>query len=294
MQLKGLVRFFAIALILICVYQLSFTWFVKNYESKMENKAEEWLKTFPTPEAKYPGNKELQAAYADTLSDLKKERVKRLLDSTKDAKLAFGLTTYRSAKEKELMLGLDLQGGMSVTMEVEMDALIKSLSNYTKDVDFNKALNQAVAIKANTSADLITLFQSELKKVNPSLKLAPFFASRSNGKIKFDASDDAVISYLKEQAGIAFNTTYRILRTRIDRFGVASPNINPDPAKGYISIELAGVTDKERVRAFLQSTANLQFFEVYTFESKELQNGLVAADKAVEDYLNGVKTTTDT
>lgn len=289
MQLKGLVRFFAIALILICVYQLSFTWFVKNYESKMDNQAETWLKTFPTPEAKYPGNKELQAAYADTLSDLKKDRVKRLLDSTKDAKLAFGLTTYRSAKEKELMLGLDLQGGMSVTMEVEMDALIKSLSNYTKDVDFNKALNQAVAIKANTSADLITLFQDELKKVNPSLKLAPFFASRSNGKIKFDASDNTVIAYLKEQAGIAFNTTYRILRTRIDRFGVASPNINPDPAKGYISIELAGVTDKERVRAFLQSTANLQFFEVYTFESKDLQNGLVAADKAVEDYLNGVK-----
>ncbi len=294
MQLKGLVRFFAIALILICVYQLSFTWFVKNYESKMDNKAEQWLKTFPTPETKYPGNKELQAAYADTLSDLKKERVKRLLDSTKDAKLAFGLTTYRNAKEKELMLGLDLQGGMSVTMEVEMDALIKSLSNYTKDVDFNKALNQAVAIKANTSADLITLFQDELKKINPSLKLAPFFASRSNGKIKFDASDDAVISYLKEQAGIAFNTTYRILRTRIDRFGVASPNINPDPAKGYISIELAGVTDKERVRAFLQSTANLQFFEVYTFESKELQNGLIASDKAVEDYLNGVKATNTT
>jgi SecD/SecF fusion protein len=170
-----------------------------------------------------------------------------------------------------------------------MDALIKSLANYTKDADFNKALSQAVAIKANTSADLIGLFQSQLKQINPSLKLAPFFAARSNGKIKFDASDAAVISYLKEQAGIAFNTTYRILRTRIDRFGVASPNINPDPVKGYISIELAGVTDKERVRAFLQSTANLQFFEVYTFENKDLQEGIVAADKAVENYLNGNK-----
>jgi SecD/SecF fusion protein len=74
---------------------------------------------------------------------------------------------------------------------------------------------------------------------------------------------------------------------------VASPNINPDPAKGYISIELAGVTDKERVRAFLQSTANLQFFEVYTFESKDIQNGIIAADKAAEDYLNG-KTPADT
>jgi SecD/SecF fusion protein len=291
MQLKGLVRFFAIALILICVYQLSFTWFVKNHESAMENKATEWLKRFPTPEVKYPGNKELQAAYADTLGDLKKERLKRLLDSTKDTKLAFGLTTYRSAKDKELMLGLDLQGGMSVTMEVGLDGLLKSLANYTKDVSFNKALNQAVAIKANTSADLISLFRQELKKVSPGAKLATYFAARSNGKVKIDASDDAVSSYLKEQATTAFNTTYRILRTRIDRFGVASPNINPDPVKGYISIELAGVTDKERVRAFLQSTANLQFFEMYTFESRDIQNGIVAADKAAEDYLNGVKAT---
>jgi SecD/SecF fusion protein len=293
MQLKGLVRFFAIALILICLYQLSFTWFVKNHESEMEKKADTWLKTFPTPAAKYPGNKELQAAYADTLSDLKKDRLKRLLDSTKDAKLAFGLTTYRSAKEKELMLGLDLQGGMSVTMEVGLDGLIKSLANYTKDPMFNKALEQAVARKANTSADLISLFREEMAKVKPGAKLAPYFAARSGTppKVKIDDSDDKVASYLKDQANIAFNTTYRILRTRIDRFGVASPNINPDPVKGYINIELAGVNDKERVRAFLQSTANLQFFEVYTFESKELQNGILAADKAVEDYLNGVKVT---
>lgn len=290
MQLKGLVRFFAIALILICLYQLSFTWFVKNHESAMDKKATEWLKRFPAPEVKYPGNKELQAAYADTLADLKKERLKRLLDSTKDTKLAFGLTTYRSAKDKELMLGLDLQGGMSVTMEVGLDGLLKSLANYTKDVNFNKALSQAVAIKANTSADLISLFRQELKKVSPDTRLATYFAARSNGKVKIDASDDAVAAYLKDQATTAFNTTYRILRTRIDRFGVASPNINPDPVKGYISIELAGVTDKERVRAFLQSTANLQFFEVYTFESRDIQNGVIAADKAVEDFLNGTKT----
>lgn len=295
MQLKGLVRFFAIALILICVYQLSFTWFVKNHESEMEKKAGTWLSNrFPTPEAKYPGNKELQAAYADSLADLKKDRLKRLLDSTKDSKLAFGLTTYSSAKEKELMLGLDLQGGMSVTMEVGLDGLIKSLANYTKDPLFNKALTQAVERKANTSADLITLFREEFTKVNPSAKLATFFASRSNGKVKIDASDNAVASYLKEQADIAFNTTYRILRTRIDRFGVASPNINPDPAKGIINIELAGVTDKARVRAYLQSTANLQFFEMYTFENKDLANGITAADKTVEDYLSGNKSTDTT
>lgn len=294
MQLKGLVRFFAIALILICLYQLSFTWFVRSHEKAMDEKAQAWMKRFPTPEQQYPGDKEKQALYADSLAEVKKERVLRLLDSTKETKLAFGLVTYRSAKESELMLGLDLQGGMSVTMEVGLDGLIKSLANYTKDANFNKALDNAVARKANSGANLITLFEEEYKKVNPTGKLAPFFAARSNGKVKFDASDNAVNEYLTAQATAAFNNTYRILRTRIDRFGVASPSINPDPAKGIINIELAGVNDKERVRSYLQSTANLQFFEVYTFESTDLQNGIVAADKAVQDMLEGAPVVADT
>ncbi len=294
MQLKGLVRFFAIALILICLYQLSFTWFVRSHEKAMDEKAQAWMKRFPTPEQQYPGDKEKQAIYADSLAEVKKERVLRLLDSTKETKLAFGLVTYRSAKESELMLGLDLQGGMSVTMEVGLDGLIKSLANYTKDANFNKALENAVARKANSGANLITLFEEEFKKVNPAGKLAPFFAARSNGKVKFDASDNAVNEYLTAQATAAFNNTYRILRTRIDRFGVASPSINPDPAKGIINIELAGVNDKERVRSYLQSTANLQFFEVYTFESTDLQNGIVAADKAVQDMLEGAPVVADT
>lgn len=292
MQLKGLVRFFAIALILICLYQLSFTWFVKSHESAMEKKADTWMKQFPTPEVKYPGNKELQAVYADSLSELKKDRLRRLLDSTKDEKLAFGLTTYSSAKEKELMLGLDLQGGMSVTMEVGLDGLIKSLANYTKDPQFNKALENADVRKANTSANLIDLFREEFVKTSPGAKLAPFFAARSNNKIKIDASDDAVVRYLKDQSDIAFQTTYRILRTRIDRFGVSSNNINPDPAKGVINIELAGVTDKDRVRAYLQSSANLEFFEVYTLENRDVVNGITEANKTIEAYLNGTKSKT--
>jgi SecD/SecF fusion protein len=291
MQLKGLVRFFTFALILICLYQLSFTWFVRSHEKSMEAKAAAWVKKLPTAQSVYPNDKEQQFLYNDSVSDIQKAYYKRLLDSTKDTKLAFGLTTYASAKEKELMLGLDLQGGMSVTMEVGLDGLIKSLANYTKDASFNTALNNAVAKKANSSADLISLFRDEYKTVNPSGKLAPLFATRSNGKLKFDASDDATATYLKEQATQAFDNTYRILRTRIDRFGLASPNINPDPNKGIISIELAGVNDKERVRSYLQSTANLQFFEVYTFENKDFQAGILAADKAIEASLNGISDT---
>ena len=291
MQLKGLVRFFAIALILICLYQLSFTWIVRNHESNMEAKADTWLKQFANPDQKYPSNKEQQSVYTDSLKELKKERLTRLLDSTKDVSLAFGFTTYRNAKEKELLLGLDLQGGMSVTMEVGLSDLLKSLANYSKDPVFTKALDKAVVRKANSGADLISLFKEEILLANPQVKLAPYFATRSNGKIKFDDSDSKVTEYLREQATAAFNNTYRILRTRIDQFGVSSPNINPDPAKSIINIELAGINDKERVRKYLQATANLQFFEMYTLESNDVQNGIVAADKAVQEYLNGIKAT---
>ena len=287
MQLKGLVRFFTFALILICLYQLSFTWFVRSHEKAMEAKAAAWVKKLPTAQSLYPNDKDKQFWYNDSVSEAQKDYVKHLLDSTKETKLAFGLTTYASAKEKELMLGLDLQGGMSVTMEVGLDGLIKSLANYTKDPAFNTALTNAVAKKANSSADLISLFRDEYAITNPSGKLAPLFATRSNGKLKFDASDDVAATYLKEQATQAFNNTYRILRTRIDRFGLASPNINPDANKGIINIELAGVNDKERVRSYLQSTANLQFFEVYTFENKDFQEGILSADKAIEASLNG-------
>ena len=190
MQLKGLVRFFAIALILICIYQLSFTWLVRNHESAMEAKADKVVKAnYPSADQKYPNSAELKALYVDTLKQTKDAILKRLLDSTKDSPIGpFGLTTYRSAKDKELTLGLDLQGGMSVTMEVGIDVLIKSLANFTKDKQFNEALDAAIVRKANTGADLISLFVEEYKKINPSGNLASLFLTRSNTKIKYNNS----------------------------------------------------------------------------------------------------------
>lgn len=295
MQLKGLVRFFTIALVLICLYQLSFTWIVRSHENNMADRAASWVKAnFGTPQQKYPGNKSQQDVYSDSLATLKKQRLAYLLDSTKGTNVGpFGLTTYQSAKDKELMLGLDLQGGMSVSMEVGLDGLIRSLANYPKDPTFNKALTNAVARKANSGANLISLFNEEFKKTaGNNASLAPFFITRSNGRIKASTGNDAVLDYLQQQATIAFNNTTNILRTRIDRFGVASPNINPDPAKGIINIELAGINDPERVRKYLQSTANLQFFEVYNIG--ELQEPLIAADKALSAYLTNGNTGVDT
>ena len=268
MQLKGLVRFFTVALVLICIYQLSFTWMVHSHESKMEKKASAWVKAnYATPEQKYAGNIELQKLYADSLELIEKNQVRHLLDSTRNAKVGpFGMTTYQKAKNSELMLGLDLQGGMSVTMEVGLDGLVHALTNYSKDPSINKAIDQAKAIKANDNTDYISLFAQEWKKVSNGKKLAPFFAQKSNKEITYESTDDQVLVYLRKQAKAAFTNTYKILATRIDRFGLSGPSINPDEAKGIITIELAGVNDAERVRHYLQSTANLQFFEVYNIQ----------------------------
>lgn len=289
MQLKGLVRIFAIALILICLYQLSFTWMVRSHENAMNEKATTWLNAlYPTPEKKYPGNKDAQDKYADSLSHLKDQRLQRLLDSTTNTKIGLlKLTTYQSAKDKELKLGLDLQGGMGVTMEVGLDGLIRSLANFSKDPVFTKSLDAAVARKATTNADLISLFEDEWNKNAAGKSLAPLFLNRSSDKIKFDASNSQVIAYLRQQSVEAFDNTFRILSSRIDRFGVSSPNINPDPQKGIINIELAGVKDPERVRRYLQSTANLQFFEVYNLN--DISEPLLSAEKSLSSFLKGVK-----
>lgn len=257
----------------------------------MDEKAASWVKAnYPAASAKYPNDAEHAAAYSDTLENIQKSRLQQLLDSTGDSKVGpFGLTTYKSAKDEELKLGLDLQGGMSVTMEVGLDGLIRSLANFSKDASFNTALNNAVARKANTGSDLITLFGEEYKKVAGGKKLVDLFYTRSDKKLKIDATDDEVLAYLRTEASDAFANTTRILTTRIDRFGLASPSINPDAQKGIINIELAGIRDPERVRKYLQSTANLQFFEVYSIA--DIDEPLSSADKALSDYLKGVKPT---
>ena len=289
-MLKGLVTFFAALLILICLYQLSFTWFVHSHEGSMEERADKWVNAnYQKPEQKY-SDPTLLALYKDTLNTLKKNRFQRLLDSTKNDKIVLGIGTYQYAKEQELMLGLDLQGGMNVTMEVGLDGLIKSLSGYNSDPVFNNALAQATARKANSGADYITLFGEEFKNLNSSTpngkSLATIFAAASNKRISYTSSDNQVIDYIRTEANGAIKNTYNILRSRIDKFGVAQPTINLDEAKGTINIELAGVTDPERVRKYLQSTANLQFFEVYNIG--ELYNSsFEPAEKALAAYLNG-------
>ena len=291
--MRALVSIFAGLLILISLYQLSFTWFVNKHEAAIKTKAVQQVRrAYPTPEQKYAGNKEAQALYRDSLDQIQRNRLSRLLDSTKDQKITWWGQTYQKAKESELLLGLDLQGGINVTLDVALDGLVKGLANNPKDPLLLKAIARAQTKKLNSDRNFIDLFGEAFKEVNPNVKLAPQFANTNRNQLNINASDDQVISYIKGQANAAMAQTFEVLRRRIDKFGVAQPNISLDEDKGIISVELAGATDPERVRKYLQSTANLQFFEVYTLEEPAIVNALQNADKALETVMFGNKQST--
>jgi SecD/SecF fusion protein len=270
MQLKGLIRFFTILLIIYSIYELSFTWVVRGHEKTMQAKANRFVSL------------NYVSADSATKAQAYKDRLKRLLDSTKDETVHFGITgpiSYQKAKEEELNLGLDLQGGINVTLEVELSGLLRSMANNSKDLNFLKALESANARKANSSADFVSLFVEEYRKLTNNASLAPLFSAASAGKITPRDADDKVIAVIRKEADDAFGRTFRVLQTRIDQFGVAQPNINPNKDRGTITVELPGLQDEERVRKYLQSSANLQFW--LTYKPEEFYTALVNADKAL-------------
>ncbi|MDB5202880.1 MAG: protein translocase subunit SecDF [Ferruginibacter sp.] len=274
MKLKGLVWFFTIALTLISLWELSYTWVVRSYEGKVKTQVERTVKNSA-------GN-----LSADERDALVKAKVQHILDSTKD-KPIFPIvgTTYQKCKENELNLGLDLQGGISVTMDVSLEGLLKSLSNNPADPSLLKAIQTAKAQKINSEENFIDLFSNAYIQQNGGGRMASIFAGPGKD-IKIGDGDNTVTSKLKTTAKGAINQTYKILVKRIDKFGVAQPNINLDENRGVINVELAGINDPERVRKYLQSSANLQFWEVYRID--ELASSLKAADDNLHNYLNGV------
>src|SRR5690606_26637164 len=137
-------------LILISLYQLSFTWFVNQHEKGIEEKAMRNVATYPKPDEMYAGDQELQLTYKDTLNEHKKAEVRRLQDSTKNQKITWWGHTYQKAKENELLLGLDLQGGINVTLDIALDGLIRGLSNNPNDPALKKAIDEATRKKVKS------------------------------------------------------------------------------------------------------------------------------------------------
>ncbi len=291
MQFKGLVKFFTVVLILISLYQLSFTFVVNNVEDKIEAQAQQWVQNnYPSAQDKFPDNKQRQAFYNDYLDSLKRERIQFIEDSTADKVVYNTLIkeyTLPEAKAQQLSLGLDLKGGMNVVLEVSLKDLIHAMANHTSDPSFNKALDMADQQKANSSANFITLFYQAWQKVKtPNERLAPLFANAFDKRIDFNSSDEQVIEVVRSEAKDAIRRTYNVLRERIDKFGVASPEINLDINKGIITVALPGVHNPKRVRQYLQATAKLEFWETFQ-PTQDFFNGVLRPmDQAVADALS--------
>lgn len=291
MQFKGLVRFFTILLIIYSLYQLSFTFFVRRHEKKMEKLAWQQVKTNPAF-ANYGDKKDLP----DSLLAYYKKRLKDVLDSTRDVTLTYGVTgkiSYDKAKREELNLGLDLQGGMNITLEVEMRGLLINLSNKSNNPNLAKALVNAEKRKVGSDAHFINLFAEEYEKLAGPDKLSPLFYSQLGGDIKIGSSDAQVVSALKDKADEAFETTFNILQQRIDQFGVAQPSINPDKSRGTITIELPGALDRDRVKEVLVSTANLKFYETYPTNAQDIYQAFQSAFNSYDLIRKGGVDTTN-
>ena len=255
MQNKGFVKVFAVLLTLVCLFYLSFSFVTRHYNSKA---------------AKYAaGDPVKESAYLDSLS-------------TQKVWLGY---TLKQCREMEISLGLDLKGGMNVVLELSVADVVRSLSNNNQDENFNKALDLAYADQATSQKHFIDLFAEEYKKLDSNARLSAIFSTfELKDKITPQSSDAQVISVLKEELQSAIDNSFNVLRTRIDRFGVVSPNIQRLETAGRILVELPGVKEPERVRKLLQGSANLEFWE--TYELPEIYQQLVAADNVLASILS--------
>ena len=272
MQNKGAIRTIAIIFALIFIYQLSFTLVTKRVEKKAVKYAEaEASKLANTNEATYGLIKDQKETYyLDSISNV---NVYNLL---------FKKYTYRDAKEREINLGLDLKGGMNVTLEVSVKDIVKALAGHSQDPTFVRAMELATERQEKSQGDFVTLFGEAFEEVDPNARLASIFLYEFKDKgITVNSTNSEVLKVLRSESEGAINRSYQILRTRIDRFGVAQPNIQKLENSGRILVELPGIKDPKRVRKLLQGTAQLEFWETYNFS--ELQQYFAEANNKLAE-----------
>ena len=233
MQNKGFVKFLAVALTLICLFYLSFS-VATNY---VDNKA----------------------------SKMTEQEASDYLDSLNTTPFYLGAYNLKQCRETAIGLGLDLKGGMNVILEVSVPDVVKTLADHKTDEAFVKAVAEAQKEAQDSQSDFITLFVQAYKKNAPNGNLAQIFATQQlKGKVNTNSTDAEVEKVLREEVDAAVDNSFRVLRTRIDRFGVVQPNIQKiEGQSGRIMVELPGIKEPERVRKLLQGSANLEFWETY-------------------------------
>ena len=257
MQNKGFVKVFAVLLTLVCIYYLSFSFVTSHYEAKAAKMA-------PAMGQRY-------------LDSMKNERV-------------WMFKTLQECQEYQLGLGLDLKGGMNVTLEVSVPDIVKILaSDNVSDANFQKAFEEANKMANESQDDFITLFINSYQKIAGKNKLAAVFATQQlSEKINAQSSDSDIEKVIRAEVRDAIDNSYNVLRSRIDRFGVAQPNIQKlEGSLGRIMVEMPGVKEPERVRKLLQTSANLEFWETYSFpeiwpELQALDSKLVGGGAATD------------
>jgi SecD/SecF fusion protein len=258
MQNKGAIKVFAILLALVCLYQLSFTVATKVAESKFD---------------------ELSATSLDSAD--------KYLEDFRYNFIFLKEYTYLECKERELNLGLDLKGGMNVTLEISLQDMMRALANNSPDSTFNKALDNATANLSKSDKNFVALFGEEFEKLNPNARLASpaIYGFTLKEKISGDATNAEVLEVLEAEKEAAIDQAFQVLRTRIDKFGVTQPNIQRLEGSDRIQVELPGVNDPERVRKLLQGTAKLEFWE--TYDNKEVYGVLAEANSILRDIEKG-------
>ncbi len=275
MKNKGFVVFLTIVISLLCIYYLSFTFVAQSIQ------------------------KEATAAATDNLGNVDFSKKQTYLDSIWNEPVynLLGLSyTYQDVKETELNLGLDLQGGMHITLEVSPVDILKGLSGNNTDEDFEAALDEAKANIRGTQLNYVEEFYRVFKEKAPDKSLAYIFSNASNrGRISLNSTDEEILEIIQLEVESAIDRSFNILRTRIDRFGTSQPNIQRLQGTGRIQIELPGVDNPERVRKLLQGVAKLEFWEVY--ELNEVGGVIQSIDQYVvnQNKLNqGSDTSTGT
>jgi len=269
MQGKGIIKFFLILLTVVCLLQYLYLIPTRKVEKNAERYATEASASMTDESSKSMAFKLARANYLDSMSS---EPVIKLP--------LLGEFSYEKLKQQQIALGLDLKGGISTVLQVDLREFLENLSTGSKEPAFKLALDNADKALKNAQTDYINLFGQEWAKVANGQKLAPIFTRNATlrEEINFETSDAEVLTVLRAKANETVDLTFKRLKDRIDKLGVVQPNVSLDNARDLILVELPGVDNPERARSYLQATAKLEFWETYRISDPGVQESFLAAD----------------